>query len=277
MKVRSPVLLACSTPAAAFFLAFWLIPAFILLVLPAKSGWATYFITLTDDLYRTILWQTLALSLGVTATTLIIGLLTGVALARVHFRGKALLLSLLTLPLSFAGVIIGFYVILIGGRQGILTMLTETLTGKGFSFAYGFLGLFLGYMYFSLPRAIAAYTAAAEAMDAAIEEAARSLGASGWEVMRDVWWPQLLPTTMACSAIVFTTAVGAFGTAFTLSSHFEVLPITIYNEFTNYANFELTASLSITLGLITWLALWGMRKLAGALSGRSVARSATGI
>ena len=41
----------------------------------------------------------------------------------------------------------------------------------------------------------------------------------------------------------FATAVGAFGTAFTLASQYEVLPITIYNEFTNYANFALAASL----------------------------------
>ena len=74
---------------------------------------------------------------------------------------------------------------------------------------------------------------------------------------------QLLPTTLACGAIVFATSVGAFGTAFTLSSKFEVLPITIYNEFTNYANFALAASLSISLGLITWLVLWLSRRWAG--------------
>jgi len=42
-----------------------------------------------------------------------------------------------------------------------------------------------------------------------------------------------------------------------------VLPITIYNEFTNYANFALAASLSITLGLITWFVLWLARRVAG--------------
>ncbi|MBY4598642.1 ABC transporter permease subunit [bacterium BD-1] len=263
MKWGSPVLVACSAPALAFFFAFWLIPAGVLLVLPAKAGISTYFSTFTDTLYLNILWQTLVLSMGVTVVTLAIGALTGVALARVRFPGRGLLLSLLTLPLSFAGVIVGFYVILIGGRQGVLAQVTDSLFGERISFAYGFIGLFLGYLYFSLPRAISAYTAAAEAMDAQIEEAARSLGASGWAVMRDVWWPQLLPTTMACGSIVFATAVGAFGTAFTLSSNFEVLPITIYNEFTNYANFALAASLSITLGLITWLVLWSARKLAG--------------
>jgi putative spermidine/putrescine transport system permease protein len=61
--------------------------------------------------------------------------------------------------------------------------------------------------------------------------------------------------------------MGAFGTAFTLASKFEVLPITIYNEFTNYANFALAASLSITLGLITWLVLFVTRQFTQTTSG----------
>jgi putative spermidine/putrescine transport system permease protein len=58
--------------------------------------------------------------------------------------------------------------------------------------------------------------------------------------------------------------MGAFGTAFTLATQIDVLPLTIYNEFTNYANFPMAASLSIILGLITWAALAGARSLAGA-------------
>lgn len=257
------LLLACSAPAVAFFAAFWLLPAGLLLALPAREGWRTYFATLTDALYLQSLLQTLALSLAVTLATLLIGAVMGIALARHRFAGRGLLLSLLTLPLSFPGVIIGFFIILLGGRQGALADLSVALGGERITFAYGLLGLFLGYLYFSLPRAIASYTAAAEALDPHLEEAARSLGGNGWRVARDVWWPQLLPTTLACGAIVFATSVGAFGTAFTLSSKFEVLPITIYNEFTNYANFALAASLSISLGLITWLVLWLSRRWAG--------------
>ena len=59
--------------------------------------------------------------------------------------------------------------------------------------------------------------------------------------------------------------MGAFGTAFTLASKFDVLPITIYNEFTNYANFALAASLSIALGpgdlggAVRWRGIFGAR------------------
>ncbi|MBA4213154.1 MAG: ABC transporter permease [Polaromonas sp.] len=255
------LLLACAAPAAAFFLMFWLLPVLSLLALPAQKGWGTYLAVLTDSRYLQSMVNTVLLSLGVTLVTLVLGGAVGVYLARREFTGKRVLLSLLTLPLSFPGVIIGFFVILLGGRQGLVADISDALTGERITFAYGLLGLFLAYLYFSLPRAIATYAAAAESMNLQLEEAARSLGASRMRVVRDVWLPELAPTTLACGAILFATSMGAFGTAFTLASKFEVIPITIYNEFTNYANFALAASLSIALGIVTWLVLFVARHL----------------
>jgi putative spermidine/putrescine transport system permease protein len=250
-------LLACVAPAAAFFTAFWLLPVVRLLTLPADKGWATYFAVLTDSRYLTSMANTVVLSVAVTLATLVLGAAVGIYLARHDFIGKRMLLSL---PLSFPGVIIGFFVILLGGRQGVVADLSDSLFGERITFAYGLLGLFLAYLYFSLPRAIATYAAAAESMNDQLEEAARSLGASRLRVARDVWMPELAPTTLACGAILFATSMGAFGTAFTLASKFEVIPITIYNEFTNYANFALAASLSISLGIVTWLVLFVARR-----------------
>jgi len=253
--------LLCMLPAIVFFAAFWLLPAAVLIALPAEKGWQSYLLVLTNDRYLQSLLNTLWLSLTTTLVTLILGAAVGIYLARRRFPGRQALISLLTAPLAFPGVIVGFFVILIGGRQGLFASFTRDLGLGRVTFAYGMLGLFLAYLYFSLPRAIASYAAAAEAMDPQLEEAARVLGASRWQITRDAWWPQLLPTTVACGAIVFATAMGAFGTAFTLSSQVEVLPISIYNEFTNYANFAVAASLSIALGLVTWGVLFLARLL----------------
>lgn len=261
----------CVAPAVAFFAAFWLLPVVQLLALPAQKGWSTYFAVLTNSRYLQSLANTVGLSLVVTLLTLVLGAVVGIVLGRQPFKGCQLLLSLLTLPLSFPGVIIGFFIILLGGRQGLIADLTEWVGFGRTTFAYGLTGLFLGYLYFSLPRAIATYTAAASAMDTQLEEAARTLGASRWQVARDVWLPELMPTTLGCGAIIFATSMGAFGTAFTLASKFEVLPITIYNEFTNYANFALAAALSITLGLITWLVLFVTRHFTQPASGAATA------
>ena len=262
---RSSTLLVCLAPVMVFFIAFWILPVVRLIALPAEKGWQTYFLVLTDSRYMWSMINTLLLSLATTLVTLVVGGAVGIYLARRRFAGRQVLLSLLTAPLAFPGVIIGFFIILLGGRQGWLADM-GTMLGMGrITFAYGVVGLFLGYLYFSLPRAIASYTAAAEAMDSQLEEAARVLGASRWEITRDVWLPQLAPTTVACGAIVFATAMGAFGTAFTLASKFEVVPITIYNEFTNYANFALAASLSIALGIVTWAVLF-IARVAGTSS-----------
>ncbi|QHI99715.1 ABC transporter permease subunit [Xylophilus rhododendri] len=260
------LLVACAAPAAIFFAAFWLLPAARLLALPYAAGQGTraYFVVLTQPRYLASLLQTTALSVAVTLLTLALGAAVGLYLGRRRFAGRGLLLSLLTVPLSFPGVVVGFFVILLGGRQGLLAQATAAAGMGRVTFAYGLAGLLLGYLYFSLPRAIASYTAAAEALDAPLEEAARLLGASPWAIVRDVWAPQLAPTTLACGAILFATCMGAFGTAFTLASQFEVLPITIYNEFTNYANFPLAASLSVALGLMTWAVLFVARRLSGA-------------
>ena len=103
-----------------------------------------------------------------------------------------------------------------------------------------------------------------------LEEAARALGAPAWRVMRDVLLPGLAPALLASGAICFATAMGAFGTAFTLATDIDVLPMTIYTEFTLNANIAGAAGLSIVLGLVTWAILFFARTLSGA----SVAASA---
>ena len=257
------ILAACVAPAAVLFAAFWLLPMVRLLALPASKGAATYFAVLVEPRYLASLAQTTLLALVVTLASLLLGAAVGLYLGRRRFAGRRLLLAALTMPLAFPGVIVGFFVILVGGRQGSFAALTEALSGSRITFAYGLFGLFIAYVYFSLPRTIVAFTAAAEAMGDELEDAARSLGANRRWIARDVWLPALAPTALAAGAILFATAMGAFGTAFTLSSRYEVLPITIYNEFTNYANFALAASLSIALGVITWLALFVARRLGG--------------
>jgi putative spermidine/putrescine transport system permease protein len=130
-------------------------------------------------------------------------------------------------------------------------------------------GLFLGYLYFSIPRVITTVMAAAEKIDRSLEEAARSLGAQTWNVTKDVLIPALTPGLVSSGAICFATAMGAFGTAFTLATDIDVLPIVIYTEFTLSANIAMASALSIFLGLITW----GVLTLARTATGEVLASS----
>jgi putative spermidine/putrescine transport system permease protein len=194
---------------------------------------------------------------------LVIATISGLFLQRHRFPGHALLVAMLTFPLAFPGVVVGFMIILLAGRQGLVGDLTLRLFGSKQVFAYSLQGLFLGYLYFSIPRVILTIMAAVEKLDPSLEEAARALGAGPWRVVRDVIVPALAPAFIASGAIAFATAMGAFGTAFTLATDVDVLPMLIYTEFTLSANIALAAALSVGLGLVTWAILALARSYGG--------------
>ncbi len=253
-------------PVLIITCAFFLIPMgkLILISIGGEEGVMTYWQALSDSRYLNSLLQTLVLSIATTLTTLAIALVAGMFLARNRIPGQSVLVSLLTFPLAFPGVVVGFLVIMLGGRQGLSAELGLLLDGSRWTFAYSIVGLFVGYIYFSIPRVLITVMSAVEKIDVMLEEAARSMGASRLRVLLDVIIPALKPALIASGAICFATSMGAFGTAFALASGINVMPMTIYTEFTLGANVAMAAALSILLGLITWLMLLLARSVSGA-------------
>lgn len=251
-------------PAAAVLFAFWLLPLAHLIVLGGQGRDGSdsgYWQVLGSAQYLGSLAQTCVLALVVTLAALLVGGISGVFLARQRFFGRSALVALLTFPLAFPGVVVGFLVILLAGRQGLFVPLGLALAGERWVFAYSLTGLFIGYLYFSIPRVILTVMAACESLDRSLEEAAHSLGAGHWRVVCDVIVPGLAPALVSCGAICFATSMGAFGTAFTLGTRLNVTPVAIYNVFTNYANFAVAAALSVVLGAVTWAMLLLARRL----------------
>lgn len=251
-------------PAAAMLGAFWLLPLAHLIVLGGQQrdgAGSGYWQVISSPQYLGSLAQTCVLAAVVTFAALLVGGITGVFLGRQRFFGRSTLVALLTFPLAFPGVVVGFLVILLAGRQGLFAMLGLELASERWVFAYSLAGLFLGYLYFSIPRVILTVMAACESLDRSLEEAAHSLGAGHWRVVCDVIVPGLAPALVSCGAICFATSMGAFGTAFTLGTQLNVTPVAIYNVFTNYANFTVAAALSVVLGALTWAVLLLARRM----------------
>src|SRR6516164_11379151 len=261
----------CLLPLAVIMIAFFLLPMARLVIVggSGNSGLYAYAAILLEPRYRATLINTVLLAMTTTAATLVIAAVTGLFLQRHRFPGRAVLIAMLTFPLAFPGVVVGFMIILLAGRQGLIGDLSNRLVGEKLVFAYSIYGLFLGYLYFSIPRVILTIMAAVQKLDTGLEEAARSLGAGPWAVQRDVVLPALAPAFVASGAIAFATAMGAFGTAFTLATDIDVLPMLIYTEFTLSANFAMSAALSVGLGLVTWAIL----ALARTYGGNTVAAS----
>jgi len=244
-------------PLAIFTLAFLALPV-ARLVLTAgtdEQGLHAFVAILTEARYRNSLIATLLLAVVTTIATLALATIAAQTIANRCFAGRGLLLAMLTFPLAFPGVVVGFMMILLGGRLGLVGSVAKALTGSNLVFAYSLFGLFLGYVYFSVPRVLLTILAAAEKLDPSLVEAARSLGAGPLAIQRDVVLPALFPAMYTGGALCFATAMGAFGTAFTLATRIDVMPLLIYTEFTLATNAAMAAALSIALGLITWAAL----------------------
>jgi|SRR5579871_4280636 len=259
----------CLLPLSVVTLAFFVLPMLRLIVegQTGPLGLAGYIAIVTEPRFRATLINTVLLATATTVVTLIVSTIAGLFLQRNRFPGRAVLIAILTFPLAFPGVVVGFMIILLAGRQGLIGDVTNRLWGDKLVFAYSIYGLFLGYLYFSIPRVILTIMAAVAKLDASLEEAARSLGAGPWAVQRDVVLPALGPAFVASGAIAFATAMGAFGTAFTLATNIDVLPMLIYTEFTLGANIASAAALSVGLGAIAWAIL----ALARSFSGGTVA------
>jgi putative spermidine/putrescine transport system permease protein len=268
MRIKTFIWL-CLLPLAIVTIAFFILPMLRLVVtgVSGPQGFAAYAAILTEPRYRTTLINTVVLAAATTILSLVIATIAGLFLQRHRFPGRSILVAMLTFPLAFPGVVVGFMIILLAGRQGLLGEITLALFGDRVVFAYSLQGLLLGYLYFSIPRVILTVMAAVEKLDPSLEEAARALGANPWAVHRDVILPALKPAFIASGAIVFATAMGAFGTAFTLATNIDVLPMLIYTEFTLSANIAVSAALSVGLGLVAWAVL----ALARSFGGNSVA------
>jgi putative spermidine/putrescine transport system permease protein len=239
----------CLLPLAVVTTAFFLLPMARLVVTGADGpqGLAGYLAILTEPRYRATLINTVVLATATTIVTLAIATVAGMFLQRHRFPGRAVLIAMLTFPLAFPGVVVGFLIILLAGRQGLIGDVSSRLFGEKLVFAYSIYGLFLGYLYFSIPRVILTIMAAVQKLDVVL--------------------PALGPAFVASGAIAFATAMGAFGTAFTLATNIDVLPMLIYTEFTLAANFATSAALSVGLGIIAWAIL----VLARSFSGSTVA------
>jgi putative spermidine/putrescine transport system permease protein len=262
--MRKELLRVCFiVPVLTVFTAFFLLPVAWLLPLSLKSpaGFRIYTQIVSHPRYWESLVDTVELSLAVTFAALVIGGMAALFLERNNFPGRNLLVGMLTLPLSFPGVVVGFMVIMLAGRQGLVGLASNALFGSRLVFAYSVAGLFLGYLYFSIPRVVTTIMAAASKLDITQEEAARTLGASSLRILIDVTLPALTPALVSTGAICFATSIGAFGTAFTLATEINVLPIVIYTEFTLSANIATAAMLSVVLGFVTWLSLFLAHRL----------------
>ena len=257
---------ALLAPALIVLAYFFLYPLVILgltsLRVGDHYGFTHYANLLLKPQYRQSLFDTVWLSVLVTVVTLVLSTILAILLVRRDFPCKTLLQSLITFPISFPGVVVGFMIIILFGKTGVIPNLGVALTGRPIlQIAYELSGLFLAYLYFSIPKTTMTMVGSVEKLNPSLEEAARSLGASQATTFRRIVLPALSPALASAGALAFATSMSAFGTAFTLSQNFSVLPVLMYTEYTLSFHIEAASAIAIALGVITVAMTYAYRVL----------------
>jgi len=240
---------------ALAFLAFFLfVPLAAVFFEAFKKGWSVYLAAITEPDAVSAIWLTLIAAAVSVPLNLVFGVAAAWCIAKFDFRGKNVLLTLIDLPFSVSPVIAGLIYVLIFGLQG---WFGASLRDHDLKVIFAVPGIVLATIFVTFPFIARELIPLMQAQGQEQEEAARVLGASGWQMFWRVTLPNvkwaLLYGVILCNA----RAMGEFGAVSVVSGHIRgqtnTMPLHIeilYNEYQFAAAFAV-ASLLALLALVT--------------------------
>jgi molybdate transport system permease protein len=181
-------------------------------------------------------------------------------LARSAVRGKALLRAVVVLPLVMPPVVAGVGLLAAFGRRGVVGSWLYDWTGYQLTFTTS--AAVLAATFVSFPLAVLALEAGLRGLDERLEDAASTLGASRWYVLRRVTLPLLRPQIAAALVLSWARALGEFGATITFAGNLrgrtQTLPLAVFEHLQRdpEAAFALSM-LMIAMALAMILALRG--------------------
>ena len=240
--------------ALAFLTLFLFVPLVSVFFEAFKKGVDVYLAAITEADARSAIWLTLVAAGISVPLNLLFGVAAAWSIAKFDFRGKNVLLTLIDLPFSVSPVISGLIYVLIFGLQG---WFGEWLRDHDMKVIFALPGIVLATVFVTFPFVARELIPLMQAQGLEQEEAARVLGASGWQIFWRVTLPNvkwaLLYGVILCNA----RAMGEFGAVSVVSGHIRgqtnTMPLHIeilYNEYQFAAAFAV-ASLLAGLALVT--------------------------
>ena len=247
----------CISLTLGFLAALLLAPLAIVAVTALGKGIAAYLETFSDPDAGAAIRLTLLTAAIVVPINTIFGIAAAWAIAKFEFRGKSLLITLIDLPFAVSPVIAGLVYVLLFGVQG---WFGKWLQDHDISIIFAMPGIVLATMFVTFPYVARELIPLMQQLGNDEEEAAISLGASGWMTFISVTVPKvrwgLLYGIILCNA----RAMGDFGAVSVVSGHIRGLTTTmplhieiLYNEY-NFVGAFAVASLLTLLAVVTLIA-----------------------
>ena len=246
---------------------FLVLPLATVLLEAFAKGWATYFDSLMQPDALAAMRLTLLVAAITVPLTTVFGVSAAWAIARFDFRGKNILLTFIDLPFSVSPVIAGLIYVLIFGAQG---WLGPWLAQHDIKVIFAVPGIVLATLFVTFPFVARELIPLMQEIGHEEEEAALSLGASGWQTFFKVTLPNvkwgLLYGVVVCNA----RAMGEFGAVSVVSGHIRgltnTLPLHIevsYNEYDfvgAFASASLLAGLAVLTLLLKTFLEWKLKQ-----------------
>ena len=240
--------------AVAYVLVMLLLPLGAVLIEALKEGWAVWLASIEDPDARASIELTLLVAAVAVPLNTIFGVAAAWAISKFDFAGKAVLVAFIELPFSVSPVVSGLVFVLIFGAQG---WLGPWLAERDIHIIFALPGLVLATLFVTFPFVARQLIPLMIAQGRADEEAALTLGASGWQTFWHVTLPNirfaLLYGVLLCNA----RAMGEFGAVSVVSGHIRgktnTMPLQVealYNDYNFVAAFAV-ASLLCHLAIVT--------------------------
>jgi molybdate transport system permease protein len=182
-----------------------------------RAPWGSLWDELTDPVARTALRLSLLCSLWATGLSVAFGLPLAWVLARVPFRGRSLVRAFVLVPLVLPPVVGGVALLLAFGRRGLFGQHLDQWFGITLPFTTA--GAVIAETFVAMPFLVITAEAAFRSADQRYEDAARTLGASGWTVFRRVVLPLTWPALTAGAVLAWARALGEFGATITFAGN----------------------------------------------------------
>ena len=211
--------------------------------------------------------QALALTLRLAFTTTLVLLALAIPLAfwivSTRSAVRPFVEAVSTLPILLPPTVLGFYLlVLLGPRTGFGRLFAHLL---GHPLAFSFPGLVVGSVIYSLPFAVQPLVAGFHAVDTALIDQARLLGAGRWRILAEILLPLSVRSVVAATALCFTHTVGEFGVVLMIGGDIpgatRTLSIAIYDQVQDfqYAAANRTSLLLLAFSLAALVALYARR------------------
>ncbi len=240
--------------ALGFIALFLVVPLVAVFVEALRKGLDVYWAAIADPDARSAIRLTLVAAAISVPLNLAFGIAAAWAIAKFEFRGKSVLLTLIDLPFSVSPVIAGLIYVLVFGLQG---WFGEWLRDHDLKVIFALPGIVLATVFVTFPFVARELVPLMQAQGTEQEEAARVLGASGWQILRRVTLPNVKWALVYGVILCNARAMGEFGAVSVVSGHIRgqtnTMPLHIeilYNEYQFSAAFAV-ASLLALLALVT--------------------------